>query len=48
MIDIVDRLGEAQSSVVQSQMIEAFLRSAYFELQFWQTAYDQANWPFSL
>lgn len=46
MIDIVDRLGEETSSVVQSAMITAFLRSSYFELNFWQTAYDETTWPF--
>lgn len=48
MINIVDELGENSSSVVQSEMITAFLRSSYFELQFWQTAYDEATWPFAI
>ncbi|WP_283680106.1 thiaminase II [Lentilactobacillus sp. Marseille-Q4993] len=44
MISIVDKLGAEASDEEQEAMIKSFLRSSYFELNFWQMAYEKETW----
>ncbi|APR06728.1 Thiaminase-2 [Lentilactobacillus parabuchneri] len=44
MIQIVDQLAETADQKEQQEMIQAFVRSSYFELHFWEMAYQRQEW----
>ncbi len=44
MIQIVDQLAETANQKEQQEMIHAFVRSSYFELHFWEMAYQHQEW----
>jgi len=44
MIQIVDQFGEQASADERQQMITAFVRSSYYELNFWEMAYVHEEW----
>ncbi|GAY72173.1 thiaminase II [Lentilactobacillus kosonis] len=44
MINIVDALGEQAEADERRQMITAFVRSSYYELNFWEMAYVHEEW----
>ncbi|EHO46182.1 thiaminase II [Lentilactobacillus kisonensis] len=44
MIAIVDQLGKDADPDEKAAMITAFVRSSYFELHFWEMAYEEQKW----
>lgn len=44
MINLMDKLAEKAAPKERLQMAQAFKRSSYYELQFWQMAYDYQRW----
>ncbi len=44
MIEIVDNFGANADINEQQEMITAFVRSSYYELNFWEMAYSNESW----
>lgn len=44
MINLMDKLAEQAAPKERQQMTQAFKRSSYYELQFWQMAYNYQRW----
>lgn len=44
MINLMDKLAEQATPQEKQKMAQAFHRSSYYELQFWQMAYDFQRW----
>lgn len=44
MIKLMDKLAEQAAPEERQQMAQAFKRSSYYELQFWQMAYEDQRW----
>ncbi|WP_137596827.1 thiaminase II [Paucilactobacillus kaifaensis] len=46
MINLVEKMSSVVDATERNQMINAFLKSSAFELQFWEMAYQQKQWSF--
>lgn len=46
MITLVERLSSQVTANEKNKMVNAFLKSSVFELQFWEMAYQQKQWAF--
>lgn len=44
MLNLTNSLAETATADELSQMTDAFVRSSYYELQFWQMAYTKQKW----
>ena len=44
MLHLTNSLAESAANEELEQMQTAFVRSSYYELQFWQMAYEKQDW----
>lgn len=44
LINTLNKVAKSENQATVNQMKEAFIRSSYYELQFWQMAYQEEGW----